>query len=420
MKVGLATKFTGCFLVVSAVAVSLPILLREVELFVSVTQIWWVSFLMSCVVGGGIGYFFAQRITRDFSKLIRSSELISQGNLTQLPVASDKLFQDETDVLAESIRGMAQNLLDLVRHIQRVAGNFNLYAQQLDTTSIKVQSASSEISESVQQISKGSETQNRLIENSSKIIREMARLVDDAASESSSATQHASTAQDRAEGGARLSKAAIEQLVGVFAKIEQSSQQVYTFGNKAREIGKILDVIAKIANQTNLLALNATIEAARAGEYGRGFAVVAEEIRKLSESTQESAEQIARLTDEVAGQSQAAIQSMQDSIRAVSDSHKELNSMGVSFEQIRASVAQTTGSIGLVARHIHRQTGEANSMVRSFDEISNVAKANERSTVEVSKSVLEQNKSMRDLSSTAAQLKDTAVQLSGVVERFKT
>lgn len=78
----------------------------------------------------------------------------------------------------------------------------------------------------------------------------------------------------------------------------------------SQRIGEIIETIKSIADQTNLLALNASIESARAGEAERGLAVVAEEIRKLSEDTSYSIEEINKLIIEIQDRSSNAVSSI--------------------------------------------------------------------------------------------------------------
>ncbi|NVJ97621.1 MAG: hypothetical protein HWE25_05675 [Alphaproteobacteria bacterium] len=110
-------------------------------------------------------------------------------------------------------------------------------------------------------------------------------------------TEISSTNSDKSL--ARLIEFLDETLSGSIDKVLQVSQQsvqvVYGLEDVVENVTQaegLMKEIEAINKQTNLLALNAKIEATRAGEAGRGFSVVADEVRELSRSINEAAENI--------------------------------------------------------------------------------------------------------------------------------
>ena len=99
-----------------------------------------------------------------------------------------------------------------------------------------------------------------------------------------------------------------------------ASDSVDSLKTSSAEIGKVVNLIATIAQQTKLLALNAAIEAARAGPAGRGFAVVASEVKALSAQTQAATDEIKRKIEKLqndAGISIAAVHRIAEANQAV-------------------------------------------------------------------------------------------------------
>lgn len=95
------------------------------------------------------------------------------------------------------------------------------------------------------------------------------------------------------------------QIDTALADITALANQVALFGDRIKSLTSALAKVARavgdidvIARTTNLLALNASIEATRAGDAGRGFMVVAQEVKHLSNRTQDATRLITgNLTD---------------------------------------------------------------------------------------------------------------------------
>ena len=125
------------------------------------------------------------------------------------------------------------------------------------------------------------------------------------------------------------------------------------------EIGKYVkmgDEIVNISSQTNILALNASVEAARAGAVGRGFAVVAEQIKRLSEQSQNSAKSALKNNEVIA----PILKKVNDASDEVLEKSKTISANAASILQSVTELSRIQQNIESSARQLSLHDDQAN------------------------------------------------------------
>lgn len=114
---------------------------------------------------------------------------------------------------------------------------------------------------------------------------------------------------------------------------QQLLEETKEANERTKDTDEIVTFIQGVSSQTNLLGLNASIEAARAGDAGKGFNVVAQEIRKLSNSSNESIKKI----DSVIKHISSSINSINNNLTKSNDVSQN---QSAAIEEIAASVME--------------------------------------------------------------------------------
>jgi hypothetical protein len=105
-----------------------------------------------------------------------------------------------------------------------------------------------------------------------------------------------------------------------------------------KTIDSILLKVKNISDQTKMLGLNAAIEAARAGETGRGFAVVAGEVRKLSEESMNTVNEIKKFVGQISETLQGLGQQAMAGMEGSEEQASAIEEITAGLQEIEATI----------------------------------------------------------------------------------
>lgn len=218
-------------------------------------------------------------------------------------------------------------------------------------------------------------------------------------------------------------KKSMEQLKGICQKSAEEINQLRTdtenTNASVRDINKALQIIQSIATQTNLLSLNASIEAARAGENGKGFAVVADEIRKLSEESKSSANEIGKIVEVLVKSSSESIERMQNVSDSTEKQDANLNIVSDAFDVLSKCVSEVSSATERVLSQVKEIESGKNSINSSVESLSAISEETAASTEETSASMQTLTEMIEGCSEMVASLTKLSAGLNDASRKFK-
>ena len=304
-----------------------------------------------------------------------------EGDLTKRLTIQNN---DEFGILGTAFNRFVERIHGSIREVSSATGQVNEVALRV------VAASNSSMFNSDQQASRTSSV--------AAAINQLGAAAQEIARNAAQASSQASDARNLAEDGQQVVDRSIAAMNQLSSMLSASSTNIESLNSKTVNIGQILEVITSISQQTNLLALNAAIEAARAGEAGRGFAVVADEVRNLAHRTQESAQQVQTMIEELQVGARESVSNMSDSQRHSQDSVDIANLAGERLNSVTLRIGEIDGMNQSVATATEEQTAVVESINVDITEINTL----NREGVENLQSTL---RACSDLEQQAARLK---------------
>jgi methyl-accepting chemotaxis protein len=302
---------------------------------------------LMAVLGGAGAYWLSGRIVQPLQGMVQLSREVAQGKLsTQIEVRR----QGELGQLEAALAQMTGNLQATIWQIRDSAAKIGDSAENIETV--------------VSELNEAANQQSAAVSETSTAMEELRTVAEQIAAGSESANRAAGQTQRDVQSGLEAVSETVSRMEEIRTSNEASVGEILALGQKARQIGAVMDLIDDIAAQTKLIAVNASIEAAAAGEAGRRFAVVASQVRHLAENVGQSTGEIRKRIVEIQTATNELVVAAEQGTKKINQGVSLSQTTQSALEQIATSADETT----MAARQITLSTRQQQTAVEQVIE----------------------------------------------------
>lgn len=272
------------------------------EIMSSLSGLNWIILAVSGVflaAGFVVSYFIGKNISKPVVELTDQCLTMSEGDFTAGLNEKYAGRRDEIGELARGFKKINDNVAGIIKNVIQEAKRVEQANSVTGENMARLTDQISVMASITQDLSAKMEETSAMAEEMNATTTEIESAIESIAVKAQQGAESAGEVSSRADGLRKSAEESQKSAQDILRNNEARLREAIEKSRAVERINVLSDAILEIASQTNLLALNAAIEAARAGESGSGFAVVAEEIRKLAESSRETATEIQNITQQV-------------------------------------------------------------------------------------------------------------------------